>query len=128
MLVPRLIALKDFKLLNGHLFTIVIKKENQYCYMMKLELDEKSIKNLVKYAKNHPKEILELMEQLADQAIDILMKQEIVDRGAQLYRRIKKQITSIEGVTIHKCPVCRHQPLEKVEGKLHCLECNWIEE
>jgi len=128
LLIALTLVLKGFKPLNTHLFAIVIKKETPYSNMMKLELDEKSIKNLVKYAKNHPKEILELMEQFADQAIDILMKQEIVDRGAQLYKRIKKQIASSEAVTIHKCPVCRHQPLKKVEGKLHCPECDWVEE
>lgn len=105
--------------------TKIIKKGTPYSNMMKLELDEKSIKNLVKYAKNHPKEILELIEQFADQALDVLMKKEILNRGAQLYKMIKKEIAG--PVTRHKCPVCRYQPLSKKEGKLYCRECGWTE-
>lgn len=92
---------------------------------MKIELDEKSIKTLIKYTKNNPKEILELMEQFADQALEILMKKEILERGAQLYKMIKKEI--VGPVTHHKCPQCRYHPLKKIKNKLTCPECGWSE-
>lgn len=94
---------------------------------MKLELDEKSIDNIVKYAKEHPQEIRDLLELFADEILAVLMKQDVLERGAQLYKMIKKKITQAP-VTLHKCPVCRAHPLKKVKGKLYCPECEWREE
>lgn len=94
---------------------------------MKIELDEKSIDNIVKYVNEHPEEIRELLDTFAAQAIDVLMKGEVLEKGAELYKMIKKEIQSSELVTIHKCPICRAHPLKKVKGRLRCSECGWTE-
>ncbi|UCD13008.1 MAG: hypothetical protein JSW60_05425 [Thermoplasmatales archaeon] len=94
---------------------------------MKITLDEESIDNVVKYIKDHPKEIYELLEIAAAQAIDVLMKEEVLEKGADLYKKIKKEIQSSLSVTIHKCPQCRAHPLKKVKGRLYCNECGWTE-
>ncbi|MFW6149684.1 MAG: hypothetical protein ACOC6D_07490 [Atribacterota bacterium] len=94
---------------------------------MKIIIDEESIDNIVKYAKDHPKEVYELMETFADHAIDVLMKEEVLEKGANLYKMIKRKILESESVTLHKCPVCRTHPLKKVKGRLYCIECGWKE-
>jgi len=94
---------------------------------MKIELDEKSIDNIVKYVQKHPDEIRELLETFADQAINVLVKGDVLEKGADLYKLLKREIQKSQQVTTHKCPVCRAHPLKKVKGRLVCSECGWTE-
>lgn len=59
---------------------------------MKITLDEESIDNIVKYIKNHPKEIREVMEVLGKDAMAVLMERPILQEGAKLYRAIQREI------------------------------------
>jgi len=92
---------------------------------MKITLDEESIDNIFKYMNKHPEEINKLMETYATKAIDILMKDEILEKGADLYKMIKRAIQKSQLVSMHKCPRCRSHPLKKVKGQLLCDECGW---
>lgn len=94
---------------------------------MKITLDEESIDNIVKYINDHPEKISDLMETFATKAIDIIKKDEILDKGAELYKMIKRAIQRSQSVTMHKCPSCRSHPLNKVKGQLTCSECGWTE-
>lgn len=94
---------------------------------MKITLDEESIDNIVKYINEHPEEINKIMETFATKAIDILMKDEVLEKGADLYKMIKRAIQRSQSVSTHKCPRCRSHPLTKVKGQLTCNECGWTE-
>ena len=95
---------------------------------MKIELDEKTIDNLVKYIKEHPKEIYGLLETFDDQIFDVLKNREVLVEAAKLYNMFKKEI-QMSQLPVHKCPVCRYHPLETVlrnrKRVLHCSECGW---
>ena len=59
---------------------------------MKITLDEESVENIVKYAKNHPEEIKELIEIVGEQALEMLMERHVLQEGAKLYRAIQREI------------------------------------
>ena len=59
---------------------------------MKITLDEESVENIVKYAKNHPEEIKELIEIVGEQALEMLMERHVLQEGAKLYRAIQQEI------------------------------------
>ena len=42
--------------------------------------------------KSNKKELCEIIELLADESIDILMKPKIIEKGAKLYRKINNEI------------------------------------
>mgnify|MGYP000001286176 CR=1 FL=1 len=59
---------------------------------MKITLDEESIDNIVRYIKDHPREVREVMETLGRDAMAVLMERHILQEGAKLYRAIQREI------------------------------------
>jgi len=59
---------------------------------MKIELDEKTIDNIVNYALEHPDKIRTLIKLIGEESISILMERKILEKGARLYREIMKEI------------------------------------
>ena len=59
---------------------------------MKITLDEESIDAIVKYAKNHPKEIREVLKLMGEEALSILREKKMLENGAKLYREIQQAI------------------------------------
>jgi hypothetical protein len=60
--------------------------------MVKITLDEESIHEIVKYAKNNRNEIRELMKIIGEELLSILNEKEILKLGANLYREIQREI------------------------------------
>ena len=61
---------------------------------MKIELDEKTIDNIVNYALNNPTKIRKLIKLVGEEAISVLNERNIIDKGAKLYREITKAINN----------------------------------
>jgi hypothetical protein len=59
---------------------------------MKIELDEKTIDNIVDYAINHPSKIRKLIKLLGEETLSVLKERKIIDEGALLYREITRAI------------------------------------
>ena len=59
---------------------------------MKIELDEKTIDNIVDYAINNPSKIRMLIKLLGEETLSVLKERKIIDEGAKLYREIKQAI------------------------------------
>ncbi|MFE3845437.1 hypothetical protein ACFL1L_01065 [Thermoplasmatota archaeon] len=59
---------------------------------MKIELDEKTIDNIVNYALEHPDKIRILIKLIGEESISVLMERKILEKGAKLYREITKEI------------------------------------
>jgi tagatose-1,6-bisphosphate aldolase len=55
---------------------------------MKIELDEKTIDNIVDYAINHPQKIRKLIKLVGEETLSVLKERHIIDEGAKLYREI----------------------------------------
>ena len=62
---------------------------------MKIELDEKTIDNIVNYALEHPDKIRMLIKLIGEESISILMERKILEKGAKLYREIMRTINYI---------------------------------
>ena len=60
--------------------------------MVKITLDEQSIDALVKYVKEHPDEIRDLIKIVGKEMLSVLMDKDILDKGARLYREIQHSI------------------------------------
>ena len=61
---------------------------------MKIELDEKTIDNIVNYALNNPSKIRKLIKLIGEESISVLNERNIIDKGAKLYREITKAINN----------------------------------
>jgi hypothetical protein len=59
---------------------------------MKIELDEKTINNLVDYALKNPNKIRMLIKVLGEETLSVLKERKIIDEGAKLYREITQAI------------------------------------
>jgi len=59
---------------------------------MKIEIDEKTIDNLVNYALKHPDKLRKLIKLIGEESISVLMERKIIEKGAKLYREITKEI------------------------------------
>lgn len=59
---------------------------------IQLEITEESIKNIVKYVKEHPDEIKGLIQFLGDEVFEILLSRRVLKKGATLYRAINAEI------------------------------------
>ena len=59
---------------------------------MKIELDEKTIDNIVDYAINNPSKIRKLIKLLGEETLSVLKERKIIDEGALLYREITRAI------------------------------------
>ena len=55
---------------------------------MKIELDEKTIDNIVDYAINNPTKIRKLIKLFGEETLSVLKERKIIDEGALLYREI----------------------------------------
>ena len=62
---------------------------------MKIELDEKTIDNIVEYIKNNPSKVREVLKVLGDEAISLLMERQMLDKGAELYKKLQQSINYI---------------------------------
>ena len=60
--------------------------------MVKITLDEQSIDALVKYVREHPDEIRDLIKIVGKEMLSVLMDKDILDKGARLYREIQHSI------------------------------------
>jgi hypothetical protein len=59
---------------------------------MKIELDEKTIDNIVDYAINNPSKIRKLIKLVGEETLSVLNERKIIDEGALLYREITRAI------------------------------------
>jgi hypothetical protein len=59
---------------------------------MKIELDEKTIDNIIEYAINNPSKIRKLIKLVGEETISVLNERKIIDEGASLYRDITRAI------------------------------------
>ena len=59
---------------------------------MKIELDEKTIDNIVDYAIKNPLKIRMLIKLLGEETLSVLKERKIIDEGAKLYREITQAI------------------------------------
>ena len=59
---------------------------------MKIELDEKTIDNLIDYATKNPYKIRKLIKILGEEALSVLKERKIIDEGAKLYMEITQAI------------------------------------
>ncbi len=59
---------------------------------MKIELDEKSIDNIVNYALEHPEKIRKLLKLIGEESLSVLNEKKILEKGALLYRAILAHI------------------------------------
>lgn len=59
---------------------------------MKIELDEKSIDNIVNYALGHPEKIRKLIKLIGEESLSVLKEKKILEQGALLYRDILEHI------------------------------------
>lgn len=59
---------------------------------MKIELDEKTIDNIVDYAINNPTKIRKLIKSIGEETLSVLKERKIIDEGAKLYREITRAI------------------------------------
>ncbi len=59
---------------------------------MKIELDEKTIDNIVDYAIKNPSKIRMLIKLLGEETLSVLKERKIIDEGAKLYREITQAI------------------------------------
>ena len=59
---------------------------------MKIELDEKTIDNIVNYFLKNPDKIRKILHMMGKETLSILREQKILDEGASLYREITKAI------------------------------------
>jgi len=59
---------------------------------MKIELDEKTIDNIIEYAINNPSKIRKLIKIVGEETISVLNERKIIDKGANLYREITRAI------------------------------------
>ena len=59
---------------------------------MKIELDEKTIDNLVDYALKNPNKIRMFIKLLGEETLSVLKERKIIDEGAKLYREITQAI------------------------------------
>ena len=61
---------------------------------MKIELDEKTIDNIVDYAINNPSKIRKLIKLVGEETLSVLKERKIIDEGAMLYREITRAINN----------------------------------
>jgi hypothetical protein len=59
---------------------------------MKIELDEKTIDNIVDYAINNPQKIRKLIKIVGEETLSVVKERNIIDEGAKLYREITRAI------------------------------------
>ena len=59
---------------------------------MKIELDEKTIDNIIDYALENPEKIRKLIKILGEETLSVLKERKIIDEGAKLYREITQAI------------------------------------
>ena len=59
---------------------------------MKIELDEKTIDNIINYAINNPSKIRKLVKLVGEETISVLNERKIIYEGAKLYREITRAI------------------------------------
>jgi len=59
---------------------------------MKIELDEKTIDNIVNYAFNNPVKIRKLIKLLGEETLSVLKERKIIEEGSHLYREITRAI------------------------------------
>jgi hypothetical protein len=59
---------------------------------MKIELDEKTIDNIVDYALEHPDKIRKLIKLIGEESLSVLKEKNILEQGALLYRDITRHI------------------------------------
>ena len=60
--------------------------------IMKIELDKKTIDNIIDYAINNPAKIRKLIKLLGEETLSVLKERKIIDEGALLYRDITRSI------------------------------------
>jgi hypothetical protein len=58
----------------------------------KIELDEKTIDNIVNYALENPDKIRKLIKLLGEETLSVLKEKKILEQGATLYRDITRYI------------------------------------
>ncbi len=56
------------------------------------EIIEELLNIAVGIVKSHRKEVKEALKVLADESLDIMMEHKILERGAQLYKKINNEI------------------------------------
>ncbi len=59
---------------------------------MKIELDEKTIDNIVDYAIKNPSKVRKLIKLLGEETLSVLKERKMIDEGAKLYREITRAI------------------------------------
>ena len=59
---------------------------------MKVELDEKTIDNLVEYLLKNPERVRKILKIGAEEVLSVLREKKILDEGAHLYREITRAI------------------------------------
>jgi tagatose-1,6-bisphosphate aldolase len=59
---------------------------------MKIELDEKTIDDIVEYVVNNPDKIRKALKVIGDEAISVLLEEKTVDKGAKLYKELTHAI------------------------------------
>ena len=59
---------------------------------MKIELDEKTIDNIIDYALENPDKIRKLIKLVGEETLSVLKERIIIDEGAKLYREITQAI------------------------------------
>ncbi len=59
---------------------------------MKIELDEKTIDNIIDYALENPDKIRKLIKLVGEETLSVLKERKIIDEGAKLYREITQAI------------------------------------
>jgi len=59
---------------------------------MKIELDEKSIRNIINFVKDNPQEVREVIEIIGNDIISVLLQKKYLELGAKLHRGLEKEI------------------------------------
>ena len=59
---------------------------------MKIELDEKTIDNLVNYFIDHPHNLHKVIKMCANEMLSVLRNEKMLKEGASLYRNIMRSI------------------------------------
>jgi hypothetical protein len=59
---------------------------------MKIELDEKTIDNIVNYALENPQKIRKLIKLMGEETLSVLKEKKMLEQGAFLYREITRHI------------------------------------
>jgi hypothetical protein len=59
---------------------------------MKIELDDKTIDNIINYSLENPDKIRKLIKLIGEESLSVLKEKKILEQGAQLYREITRYI------------------------------------